>query len=93
MSGTKRIHIQVRGRVQGVGFRYFTHRQARSLGLVGYVRNLPGGGVEIEAEGSSPEVDALLSAVKQGPPGATLRDVTTHSQPTRGTESAFDIRF
>jgi len=59
---------------------------------VGYVRNLADGGVEVEAEGAAPDVDAFLSALKQGSPGSAVRDVTAHAQPTRLTEPSFEVR-
>ncbi len=65
----------VRGRVQGVGFRYFTRSCARQLGLGGRVRNLAGGEVEIEVAGSPERVRQLHAAVLQGPPGARVAAV------------------
>ena len=54
MTDSASVHITVYGRVQGVYFRVFTDREARILGLAGYVRNLPGGkAVEAQAEGES----------------------------------------
>lgn len=68
-------HILVSGHVQGVGFRYFTVRQARRLGLGGFVQNLPDGRVEVVAEGARGALEQLVAALRQGPPGALVRDV------------------
>ncbi len=74
--------------MQGVGFRYFTASRARMLGVGGYVRNLPDGRVEIEGEGKRSALDALLAAVRKGPPGAVVRDVRVDwvDAPTRRQE-------
>ena len=58
-----RKHIVVNGLVQGVGFRYFTVTQARRLGVRGWVRNCRDGSVELEAQGSSDAVQALVERV------------------------------
>ena len=65
MGGLTRVYIRVAGSVQGVGFRYFTERKARELGLSGYVRNRPDGDVEMEVEGSPDRVAALVDAVRR----------------------------
>ncbi len=65
----------VRGRVQGVGFRYFARSCARHLGVTGRVRNLPGGEVEIEAAGHRERLDMLYEAVRQGPAGAHVQGI------------------
>ncbi len=57
----------VGGRVQGVGFRYFTLRAADRLGVRGWVRNLPGGEVEIVAEGEPDRLESFLDEVRRGP--------------------------
>jgi len=93
MSDTVRQHVLVKGLVQGVGFRYFTQRRAQILGLVGYVRNLSGGAVEIEAEGPAEQVAELVAKIKAGPSGSRVREVSTSSRPTLGSEPDFEIRF
>lgn len=68
----KRAHFFVRGRVQGVGFRYHTRAEAERLGLSGWVRNLPDGGVEVQAEGPSDRVNELIAWCRIGPPSAKV---------------------
>ena len=93
MGGLKRVYVRVSGRVQGVGFRYFTQHQAQALGLAGFVRNRPDGDVEMEAEGLSNRVSELVDAVRRGPPGSHVREVHTGDRPAEGIDSEFDIRF
>ena len=63
----RRIRVTVAGRVQGVFFRAATQEKARSLGLAGWVRNLPDGRVELLAEGTDSEVGELLAWCRVGP--------------------------
>jgi len=65
----------VSGRVQGVGFRYFVVREAESLGLSGWVRNLPTGDVEVVAAGERALVELLESRLWRGPPHARVAHV------------------
>ena len=65
----------VSGRVQGVGFRYFVEREARALGVVGTVRNLDDGRVEVEAQGAAAELADLEGALWKGPRMADVRSV------------------
>jgi len=74
-SGTTRIHVVVRGRVQGVGFRWFVRELARGLDLAGWVKNRGDGGVEVVAEGSEASVRLLMQRLREGPPGADVREV------------------
>jgi acylphosphatase len=67
--------ILVSGLVQGVGFRWHTREQARSLGVVGWVRNLPDGRVEVHAEGSQENVQRLLDWLAKGPRHARVERV------------------
>ncbi len=76
MSKRIRAEILVNGLVQGVGFRWFVLRRAHSLGVTGYVRNLPSGEVFTLAEGERHEVEELLKAIKIGPFGAHVTRCT-----------------
>jgi len=69
--------FRVTGRVQGVGFRWWTRRTAQQLGLGGSVRNLPDGSVEVQVVGHPDVVAKLESALRHGPPGARVERVDT----------------
>ena len=66
------VHVLVEGRVQGVGFRWFTRDAAAALGLSGWVRNLKDGRVELLARGPRPRLDELLARLWEGPPASTV---------------------
>ncbi|WP_027882208.1 acylphosphatase [Meiothermus rufus] len=70
-----RITVLVSGRVQGVGYRYFTRQKALELGLAGYAENLPDGRVEVVAEGGKDELEHLIHHLRQGPRGAWVAQV------------------
>lgn len=76
--------ILVTGIVQMVGYRMWTTRTARALGLTGFVRNLDDGRVEIHAEGDAKAIDALVTQCWQGPSGARVDDVARTARATRG---------
>lgn len=65
----ERALIFVRGRVQGVGFRWWTRARALELGLVGHARNLPDGRVEVNAQGEPEAVEALVALLREQPSG------------------------
>ncbi len=65
----------IRGRVQGVGFRWFVLKRARHLGLGGWVRNRPDGAVELEAQGSARLLEDLEAALSSGPPSSQVDEV------------------
>ncbi|MCG8362465.1 MAG: acylphosphatase [Pseudanabaenales cyanobacterium] len=71
----KRCKIIVHGLVQGVGFRFYTRAEAQRLHVNGYVKNKPNSTVEIVAEGSSENVQALVQWAKQGPPSARVSNI------------------
>ncbi|MCZ6657066.1 MAG: acylphosphatase [Gammaproteobacteria bacterium] len=77
----------VRGRVQGVGFRYSMQRTADGLGVAGWVRNLPDRSVAFHAEGSRNAVDALLSWSQSGPAFARVDEVDVQPCDVRHLES------
>ncbi len=66
---------RIRGRVQGVGFRWWTERVARDLELGGHVRNLPDGSVEVHVAGDQEALATFESALHDGPPAARVADV------------------
>jgi acylphosphatase len=80
------------GRVQGVGFRWFTHDAAAREGVHGWVRNLADGRVEVFAEGDVESVRRLEAAVRRGPAAAYVDDVETEEQAPTGRTTGFEIR-
>lgn len=93
MSGNEvRLEAIVKGRVQGVGFRYHVSMQARQLELTGYVRNQWDGSVEVVAEGPRARVDRLLSYLQAGPRPAWVRDVVVMWLPATGEFHSFEVR-
>ena len=88
----KCVRVTVIGRVQGVGFRYFTQSIAREFGLVGWVRNNYNGTVAIYAEGPESSLDAFLKAVKRGPSSSHVRKLDIKWQTPEGKHTSFNIR-
>ncbi|CUQ68190.1 MAG: acylphosphatase [Nitrospira sp.] len=86
-------HILVSGRVQGVGYRAFAARAALNHGLVGGVRNLDDGRVELEVEGQPLAIDALLRDLRDGPPAARVTHVETRWREATGRFSSFKIWY
>jgi len=85
------VHLVIRGRVQGVGFRYFAVREARRLGVSGVVRNLADGAVEVEAEGDRPSLERLVEALKAGPRAARVGSVDEHWSEGSARHHGFQI--
>lgn len=83
--------VHFSGHVQGVGFRYTTQRIATSYAVVGYVRNLPDGRVEVVAEGTPDELRRFIEAIEEQL-GEYVRDRRTAESPARGDLAGFDIR-
>ena len=90
-SETTRIHVVVRGRVQGVGFRWFVREVARGLDLAGWVKNRADGGVEVMAEGSKASMRSLMQQLREGPPGADVKDVQEVPSDTAAVPKPFTI--
>lgn len=72
------LHFLIKGRVQGVGFRWFVHREAADLGLKGWVRNTDAGEVEIVASGDPADLEELKSALKKGSRGSRVDAILQH---------------
>lgn len=88
----RRVHVIVRGRVQGVYFRDYTKRQAQDLSVNGWVRNLPDRSVEAVIEGEAGSVEAMLAWLHGGSPRSTVTAVETEEEEARG-EQGFVIRY
>lgn len=82
----------ISGRVQGVGFRYFTEGAAVRHGLHGWVRNLPDGRVEIAAEGEPEALERFERQIRQGPPGARIDAIDIDDRAPDGRISGFSIK-
>ena len=80
----KAVILQVYGRVQGVGFRYYTNKRAQELGIHGFVKNQPDGSVYIEAEGMEGELETFISWCNAGPQWARVSEVKREDTPLSG---------
>ena len=90
----RQVKIRVCGRVQGVGFRFFTYQQATKLGLVGYVKNLDNGDVEIVAQGDNISINKLLQWVEQGgPASARITAINVTELIPEKQLNAFNIKY
>lgn len=85
--------VTVTGIVQGVGYRAFTVRVATQRGLVGNVRNLDDGRVELEVEGPKTSILALLEDLHVGPPAARVTAVQVEWSPATGRHREFQVRY
>lgn len=83
----------VYGLVQGVNYRYFVQRNAESLGIVGYVRNLDDGNVEVTAEGDKEKLAQLIAKLEVGPRAARVERMEVEWEEYSGKYRGFDIVF
>ena len=83
----------VSGRVQGVGFRWFVLRRARSLEITGWVKNCSDGSVEIRAEGTQAALESLESLLNKGPAGSMVQQVLSRDAGTVRRYQEFDIVY
>ncbi len=86
------LHAYIRGRVQGVSFRYYTFQTAQNLHLTGWVRNLWDGRVEILAEGELDNLNSFLRWLRKGPSSAVVRDVDYKFTDASGKFNEFRVR-
>jgi acylphosphatase len=87
-----RVHIWVRGRVQGVGFRAFVATEAQRMGLRGWVRNVGWDQVEAVAEGPRPLLERLVEQMRTGPLGARVEEQQVEWETWEGNFQGFEIR-
>jgi acylphosphatase len=86
----KTLHLDIYGRVQGVGFRMYMEREAQRLGVTGWVRNRRDGSVEALVSGADDAVDALVEWARRGPPSAKVTDLKVNEG--EGTYARFEMR-
>nr|BAL57570.1 acylphosphatase [uncultured Chloroflexota bacterium] len=87
-----RVRIIIEGWLQGMNFRYQTQQQARKLGLVGFVRTLSDGRIEIEAQGDRKQVEQLLEWCQQEPHSTHIRNILYRFDDPIERYSAFNVR-
>ena len=88
----KRVHVFYSGRVQGVGFRMTAEETAQSLGVVGWVKNLRGGRVELVAEAEEEVLQRFLSALRTGPMKNFIQEADVSWSSASDTFNEFEIR-
>jgi acylphosphatase len=88
-----RVHVLVKGIVQGVFYRDFTQRQAEKFGLAGWVRNVRDGRVEAVAEGAAEDVVRWLSALRQGPSSSRVDEVEIVQDEAVEELDGFEVRY
>ena len=86
------VHVRVSGRVQGVYYRAYTRDRAKSLGINGWVRNIPGGGVEAVLEGERRQVGEMLKAMESGPSGSVVLGMELSEIEAQGYND-FEIKY
>ena len=89
----KRIHVFYSGRVQGVGFRITAEETAQSLGVVGWVKNLRTGQVELVAEGDEPVLERFLAEIRNGSMKNFINQVEISWSHASDTFNEFEIRY
>lgn len=89
---TIRAHILVSGKVQGVGYRFWTVHRANQLSLNGWVRNLPDGRVEALFEGEQAVVEQMIRDCQQGPKSAVVKEINVELNESKGIRG-FEVRY
>lgn len=82
----------VSGYVQGVSFRYYTVREAKRIGLSGFVRNIPSNGVEVVAQGKKTDLLRLVEWLKRGPSSSQVEKVEVEWQPESEEFNGFSVK-
>jgi acylphosphatase len=89
---TRAVQVSIRGRVQGVSFRWYAVREASRLGLAGWVRNEADGSVAAHLEGPEAAVEEMLAWCRHGPPSAAVAHVAVTEVPQTGGTS-FEVDY
>ena len=87
------LHFLIQGRVQGVGFRWYVHREASELNLRGWVRNTEEGEVEVVASGDLADLAELRASLRRGPRGSRVDHLIEHSLEDKAAEGLSSFRI
>ncbi len=90
-NSVRTVHVRIEGRVQGVGYRAWTHRAALEAGLTGWVRNRPDGSVEAVFQGAHADVARMIEDCRSGPDGSVVSCVEVLGEGV-GAFRAFEVR-
>ncbi len=85
--------IKITGRVQGVGFRYFTHKKATELAIKGWVRNTRNGGVLVLAQGNKADLETFIDYLKIGPPMSRIDQISKVEMKIVNVFSDFVVKY
>lgn len=88
----KTIHITVHGRVQGVGFRWYTVQTANRMGVTGWVRNRPDGTVEVEATAAKNTLEVFTNALRNGPTMSRVTQVQVKASEYQ-PHTSFEVKY
>lgn len=86
-------HLKITGKVQGVFFRSNAQEKAESLGLTGYVKNMPDSSVEAVVQGEKDQIESFISWAKEGPSSAKVNNIAINWQPLEKNFSSFRISY
>jgi len=89
----KAVQVFYEGRVQGVGFRYSVRQIAKGFNVIGWVRNLSDGGVELQVSGDAAEVNAFLQGIRQSELGSLIKEESENLLATPPDARGFEIRI
>ena len=87
------VKIIVKGRVQGVGYRWFALNNAEKFGIKGFVKNLYNGNVEVFAEGEDADLLKFIEKLKEGPPFSNVADIETDYKDFEGRFKEFKVKY
>ena len=89
----EQYHLYLSGRVQGVSFRYYTKKKADGIGVVGWVRNLPDGRVEVVCSGEKEEISKFIKWCQTGPKSARVDSIDLYKEKIDNNYLDFKIRY
>ena len=88
-----RYHLMVKGKVQGVGYRYFVVTAGKNMGLTGWVRNCSNGDVECEAQGKKIQLEAFIERLESGHSWARIDRIEKQEMNEKSEEREFEIAY